>query len=365
MQRIDNIEEFIREIDKNIDIYILGAGKDGEECCRTLQISGYNVKGFIDEKRKKRGRVIEGVSVAVPEDFIDFQIDKIIYFLCIGEISFYSNEDISSMGICSWIKDKNKIVIVDKSEAIYRRFQWNCKQRNINLSKEIIDLNTMVIPNFLKISETVRKVFLSECHDLIFPAIFNDYSMIDEGPYEINEVRLEQGDIVIDAGANLGIFSAYAANISDKIYAFEPVPKTLELLRMTQNLYQNKIKVIDKALSDRTEIENMTNLEYLGQNRICRYDFDKGNTIIVNTITLDNFIEQFSIPKVDFIKVDIEGEERNMLIGAKETLKKFAPKLAICTYHMKDDPDILEDIVLKANSKYKIIHKYKKMFAYV
>ena len=33
MQRIDNIEEFIREIDKNIDIYILGAGKDGEECC--------------------------------------------------------------------------------------------------------------------------------------------------------------------------------------------------------------------------------------------------------------------------------------------------------------------------------------------
>ena len=43
----------------------------------------------------------------------------------------------------------------------------------------------------------------------------------------------------------------------------------------------------------------------------------------------------------------------------------FAPKLAICTYHYNDDPQVLEEIILKANANYIVKHKWKKLYAYV
>lgn len=80
---------------------------------------------------------------------------------------------------------------------------------------------------------------------------------------------------------------------------------------------------------------------------------------------MDEFIEEKHIRKVDFIKADIEGAERDMLKGAKRVLREFAPKLSICTYHLPDDKEVLEKLILEANSKYRIEHKYKKLYAYV
>lgn len=54
-----------------------------------------------------------------------------------------------------------------------------------------------------------------------------------------------------------------------------------------------------------------------------------------------------------------------MLIGAIDTIKQFRPKLSICTYHLKDDPKVIEDIISSACDKYNIIHKWQKCYAYV
>ena len=64
-------------------------------------------------------------------------------------------------------------------------------------------------------------------------------------------------------------------------------------------------------------------------------------TKTVNVTTIDEFVKSNNIEKVDFIKADIEGAERDMLRGATEVLKKFAPKLAICIYHLPDDKEVL------------------------
>jgi hypothetical protein len=87
--------------------------------------------------------------------------------------------------------------------------------------------------------------------------------------------------------------------------------------------------------------------------------------LAVPAITLDSFVERNNIERVDFIKADIEGAERNMLWGARKILKEFAPKLSICTYHLHDDPQVLREIILEANPKYQIVEKFKKMYAHV
>jgi hypothetical protein len=92
----------------------------------------------------------------------------------------------------------------------------------------------------------------------------------------------------------------------------------------------------------------------------------KGNTSEkISITTLDKFVEENKLERVDFIKADIEGAERDMLKGATNVLKTFAPKLAICTYHLPDDPEVLERIIREANSAYTVVHLRHKLFATV
>jgi hypothetical protein len=80
---------------------------------------------------------------------------------------------------------------------------------------------------------------------------------------------------------------------------------------------------------------------------------------------LDKFAQESNLKKIDFIKSDIEGAEREMLAGARGVLKEFAPKLALYTYHLPDDPEVMESLILEANPAYKVKHISKKLFAAV
>ena len=59
----------------------------------------------------------------------------------------------------------------------------------------------------------------------------------------------------------------------------------------------------------------------------------KNSSMKLITISIDDYIKEKKIPKIDFIKMDIEGAEVAALTGAKETIIKYKPKLAISVYH--------------------------------
>lgn len=87
--------------------------------------------------------------------------------------------------------------------------------------------------------------------------------------------------------------------------------------------------------------------------------------IFAESDTLDNWVLKNNISRVDFLKSDIEGAERLMISGGQNVLKKYAPKLAICTYHLPDDREVLTELILKANPEYKIEYSWKKLYGYV
>ena len=214
---------------------------------------------------------------------------------------------------------------------------------------------------------------MDEFIDLLLPYLFAkndlafDESFYDEGPYELGNVLLEKEDVVMDCGANMGLFSAFASMKGCKVFAFEPMEYIRHTyLEKTAKMQQN-IEVCPFALSDQVgEAEFQLDTDNIGASRqsegesSCAVKMQK-----VKVITLDQFVRERNLERLDFIKADIEGAERHMLLGAKETIRKFSPKLAICTYHLPDDPKVLREIILSIQPRYKIVEKYKKMYAYV
>jgi len=183
------------------------------------------------------------------------------------------------------------------------------------------------------------------------------------------DITIHYGDIVLDLGAWIGDFSAYACYKGAIVYAFEPAAETRALLEKTV-LYnkhaQGKINIVPYAVGDENKIldfyknnKHMASSTFLtlNKNSICSEK--------IEVVKLDDWVLKENIKKVNFIKADLEGFERYMLQGATNILKIQQPVLSLCTYHLPDDPEVMKDIILSANPNYKIIQRRMKMFAYV
>lgn len=188
-----------------------------------------------------------------------------------------------------------------------------------------------------------------------------------EGPYEHGDLVLERGDVVVDIGANIGLFSIFAAKkvgADGRVYALEPIEKTRQIL--SRNIQENKVEsivhILPHALGDSNKEVMFTVDEELLGNSFKGASLENGER--VQQVTLDTFVEQNNITCVDFIKADIEGAEREMLRGAEKTIKKFKPKLAICIYHLPDDPEVIEKIIRDFVPEYTIQKTDKKLFAF-
>lgn len=188
-----------------------------------------------------------------------------------------------------------------------------------------------------------------------------------EGPYEMAGAKLAQGDYVIDAGANIGLFSILASEKtgeSGKVFSFEPVGETKKLL--LKNIHKNKkenIIVEEVALgSSHNDLEFIKPENFGGSSGFFTGDFPKEK---IKQTTLDDYVKEREIKKINFMKADIEGMERELIKGAEETIKKFKPKLAICIYHRLDDPKCLERLIKEFVPDYKIKKTKTKLYAWI
>jgi hypothetical protein len=69
---------------------------------------------------------------------------------------------------------------------------------------------------------------------------------------------------------------------------------------------------------------------------------------------IDTLVSELKLPRVDFIKMDIEGAEQEALRGARQTLARYRPRLAISAYHKREDPLEIPALVRSARPDYRM-----------
>jgi FkbM family methyltransferase len=244
---------------------------------------------------------------------------------------------------------------------------------NYGDKNSVLNLRGVKLPTGAEYSdETLMDVLLQHLLGFSLQDIravdYDFYKMCKEGPYEYGEVHLMAGDIVVDAGACIGEFSALAAYKGCTAYAFEPVRAIIDDYLDKTAIMNHSVIVAPYALSDKKSAQEIVfnTFECATLSSVVGGRHKRGKPAgIIQTVALDDYVCENNLPRVDFIKADIEGAERQMLKGAQSVLKEFSPKLALCTYHLPDDPKVLRELILEANPRYRVEQKYKKLYAYV
>jgi len=124
--------------------------------------------------------------------------------------------------------------------------------------------------------------------------------------------------IAVDIGANIGYFTLMLAQLCQQVYSFEPHPTNFKFLQRNVELnnYKNAI-LYQKAVSEKSgKTKLYISNQCTGMHRIYPSKYCTEQTVDVETVRLDDIIEQ-----ADFVKMDVEASEYGVLKGMERLLK--------------------------------------------
>ncbi|MFO0941623.1 MAG: FkbM family methyltransferase [Pirellulales bacterium] len=174
---------------------------------------------------------------------------------------------------------------------------------------------------------------------------------------DIKEVGVQPGDIVVDGGGCWGDTALYFANTcgpNGQIHVFEFSQANISLLnenvRSNPHL-QSRIFLQERALWDESDLQ--ISFSENGPSTQAIINSTEGSNTGV-TLSIDDWHKRSKLERVDFIKLDVEGAEERCLLGAKNTIARFRPRLAVAVYHSLRDFVALPKLVDQFNPDYKM-----------
>ncbi len=139
--------------------------------------------------------------------------------------------------------------------------------------------------------------------------------------YVSDAFNVSRGDVIFDIGCAEGNFALSMVDLAEKIYMFEVDKEWIEALNYTFAPYKEKICIVPKYVSSKSTTES---------------------------ITIDAFCNKNQIDRINFMKMDVEGAEPDVLRGAEKLIKEGRiEKIAACTYHNAEDEKRIREILNK------------------
>ena len=174
---------------------------------------------------------------------------------------------------------------------------------------------------------------------------------------------LRRGDVVVDAGANFGIYTVIAAKavgMEGRVLAFEPNALVMPVLKKNVELngFRN-VRLFQAALCDsdgEAQLYHYADLGPVGYAIAPGDTGDKGSET-VTTVTLDSALKSEGLDRVDFLKLDIEGAELAALYGARELLAQCKPMVLF-----ELNPGAAERFGLDADAAWRHLETYGYRF---
>lgn len=184
--------------------------------------------------------------------------------------------------------------------------------------------------------------------------IMQDFIFTSEYEYFLNGFLPTAGDIAIDGGSYDGETSADFVRQGAKVYAFEMDAANYRLCITPAKQFGFTIENL--GLSNQTG-EAFYSQRGVGSRKLSN---DAEDAIMGHFIDLDTYVERKNIPRIDYIKLDIEGSELEALNGAAKTITRWKPKMAICVYHKPEDLWTLPTYIKSLRSDYEFQFRHHR-----
>jgi FkbM family methyltransferase len=176
--------------------------------------------------------------------------------------------------------------------------------------------------------------------------------------YGTGNRAVQSGDIVLDCGANVGVFVRESLDAGAKlVVAIEPAPENIECLRRNfkAEIAARRVIVYPKGVWDKDDVLTL-NID--PHNSAADSFLIKREGGIEGAkaplIPIDKMTAELDLPRVDYIKMDIEGAEQRALAGARQTIEKYRPRLSLSAYHNPTDPERIPQLVHEAWAGYRM-----------
>lgn len=175
--------------------------------------------------------------------------------------------------------------------------------------------------------------------------------------YGVGEQAVQPGDIVLDCGANVGVYTRLALDAGAKlVVAIEPGPENIESLRRNfkPEIAAGRVIIVEKGVWDKEDVLLLKRDPHntAADSFVMLKDGTPG--VKAPLTTIDKLLADLKLPRVDYIKMDIEGAEQRALKGAQQTLARYHPRLALSAYHVPSDPEMIPKLVKQAWPGYKM-----------
>lgn len=308
-------------------IYIWAAGQFGRFASAQFKMAGWEVLAIIDNNPALAGNTIEGDKIISP-DMVESGYTIVICTKYFPEIETQIKAKLSNpclfYGVFSvlhndiWKEWDSTLLHVYEKMDIYRENYIHTFQKCTD------DISRSVLDCILNYRFTMKCEWLKKAYTLTGISSENAKEYFD------SSIMYSQDDeVFIDCGGYIGDtvldFLDFSGNRYKKIYFLEPNPEVYQKAEYTLKDVHD-ITFIPAGAGEKTGI-----FRFSGNGDSGRLDAEGEENISV--IALDEIIAE----KPTFIKMDIEGAERSALLGAKEIIIKYTPKLAICVYHKPED----------------------------